>query len=77
MNKVQKEGQKKIEAYKERLDIATNQLKSIKKKSETQVEGYKNEILILKKQVKTMEKQIIGFAPLEDRELKLLNIGKT
>jgi hypothetical protein len=48
---------------------------NMKKRRNYDFEGFSNDIATLRKQLKGLEKQILKYAPYDDREYRLMNIG--
>ncbi|KAJ3281843.1 Coiled-coil domain-containing protein 77 [Borealophlyctis nickersoniae] len=67
---------RKIEHLQNRLSAINSSYASLKRRRDYEIEGFTNDILMLRKQLKSLEKSILRYAPLEDKELVLLNLAR-
>ncbi|TPX71511.1 hypothetical protein SpCBS45565_g01048 [Spizellomyces sp. 'palustris'] len=73
---IEKTFKKKVDYLQSRLSAITSSYTALKRRRDYEIEGFTNDILILRKQLKVLERSILKYAPLEDKELVLLNLAK-
>ncbi|KAI8618983.1 hypothetical protein BC830DRAFT_1106272 [Chytriomyces sp. MP71] len=73
---LERTSQKKTDVLTSRVQMITKNYNALRRRRDYEIEGFTNDILMLRKQLKTLEKSILRFAPLEDRELVLLNMAR-
>ncbi|CAG8621469.1 15104_t:CDS:10 [Rhizophagus irregularis] len=67
---------RKIQILQKKVETLTNNYNNMKKRRNYDFEGFSNDIATLRKQLKGLEKQILKYAPYDDREYRLMNIAK-
>ncbi|KAI9093069.1 hypothetical protein DFS34DRAFT_652657 [Phlyctochytrium arcticum] len=67
---------RRIDYLQSRLSAVTSTYTALKRRRDYEIEGFTNDILMLRKQLKMLERNILRYAPLEDKELVLLNLAK-
>lgn len=67
---------RKIQILQKKVETLTNNYNNMKKRRNYDFEGFSNDIATLRKQLKGLEKQILKYAPYDDREYDLMNIVK-
>ncbi|KNC97914.1 uncharacterized protein SPPG_09420 [Spizellomyces punctatus DAOM BR117] len=75
-DEIERTFKKKVEYLQSRLSAITSSYTALKRRRDYEIEGFTNDILILRKQLKVLERSILKYAPLEDKELVLLNLAK-
>ncbi|KAJ3262619.1 Coiled-coil domain-containing protein 77 [Boothiomyces macroporosus] len=68
---------RKIDFYKSKVDAANQNYLALKRRRDYEIEGFTSDIVNLRQQLRTLEKSILKYGALEDKELVLLNIGKS
>ncbi|KAI8826843.1 uncharacterized protein EV422DRAFT_549502 [Fimicolochytrium jonesii] len=73
---IERAHRKRVSHLEARLSALTASYASLKRRRDFEIEGFTADISSLRKQLKHLERSILKYAPLEDRELVLLNIAK-
>ncbi|CAG8459345.1 50_t:CDS:10 [Ambispora leptoticha] len=67
---------RKIANLLKKIDTLTANYNALRKRRNFDLEGFTNDISMLRKELKGLEKQILKYAPIDDRELHLLTLAQ-